>query len=303
LSLYRRFYTIDATNVMNDTVVKRINKSGLHLCSHSAKLFIMKFIYTMLIAAIAIAGCAPGKMSVSDELKASNDEYTVKGKNGTRIKQKVSFGEFATTSIRRSWIKGNSMRTGLGYHDVARQEWVNIISTEYINKKQTISFVLNDGKQLSDVYCVSRFNARDLEIGRNPNSILNIGMDILGMGGRSSSNYYVQIYTSAQEERPWEMVIDNQLSQARPKEYVGYLAKSETEFYSIVPVTKMEIKGKQGNILAGAIGFEFRDPTGRAVAAVSMLNNGMVFLGKVSREDRFLLANACTALLLQDIIE
>lgn len=263
----------------------------------------MRISYTMLIAALAIAGCAPGKMSVSDELKASNDEYTVKGRNGTRIKQKVTFGEYATTNIRRSWTKGNSMRSGIGYHDVARQEWVNIISTEYINKKQTINFVLNDGKQLSEVYCVSKFNAKDLEIGRNSNSVLNIGMDILGMGGRSSSNYYVQIYASPQDERPWEMVIDNQRSHARPKEYVGYLTKSSTEYYSIVPVTKMEINGKEGNTLAGAIGFEFRDPNGKAVAAVSLLNNGMVFLGKIPSEDRFLLANACTALLLQDVIE
>ncbi len=99
------------------------------------------------------------------------------------------------------------------------------------------------------------------------------------------------------------MVIDNQLSQAKPKDYTGYLAKSKTEYYSIVPVTKMEIKGKPGNILAGSVGFEFRDAQGRPVAAVSFINKGMVFLGKQTAEERFLLANACTALLLQDVIE
>jgi len=65
----------------------------------------------------------------------------------------------------------------------------------------------------------------------------------------------------------------------------------------------MEQNGKTGNILAGSIGFEFRDPTGKAVAAVSFLNNGAVFLGKISDDKRFLLANACAALLLQDTIE
>jgi hypothetical protein len=128
-------------------------------------------------------------------------------------------------------------------------------------------------------------------------------MDILGIGSRSSSMYYVQLFASEKDERPWEMVIDNQLSQARPKEYIGYLAKSQAEYYSIFPVTRMEINGKPGNILAGSIGFEFRDPQGRAVAAVSFIDRGMVFLGKSNAEERFLLANACTALLLQDIIE
>ena len=263
----------------------------------------MRVLYTALMASLILIGCTPGKMSVSDELKAGNDEYTVKGKNGTRIKQKLSFGNYATTSIKRSWIKGSQYHNGIGYYEPTRLEWVNIISMEYINRKQTIRFSLADGNNHSDVYCVSRFNARQLEIGHNPNSILNIGMDILGIGGRSSNFYYVQVFASEKDTNPWEMVIDNELTQARPKEYVGYIAKSPTEYYSIVPVTKMEIKGKTGNILAGAIGFEFRDPSGKAVAAVSFINSGMVFLGKVSDDKRFLLANACTALLLQDVIE
>jgi len=261
-----------------------------------------KIIYTA-IAAILAGSCSPVKMSVSDELKTSTDEYIVKGKNGTRIKQKIVFGEYATTNIKRSWTKGNSSRTGIGYGGTAQQEWVNIISMEYINKKQTIRFNLSEGNNLSEVYCVSRFNAKELEIGRNPNSLLNIGMDILGIDGRSSSTYYVQIYTPGIEERPWEMVIDNQRSQAKPKEYIGYLAKSSTEYYSIVPVTKLEIKNKSGSILAGSVGFEFRDAQGRPVAAVSQIDNGMVFLRKTDAGERFLLANACTALLLQDIIE
>lgn len=256
-----------------------------------------------LLVALIFTSCTPLKMTVSDELKANNDEYTVKGRNGTRIKQKITFGDFVTTNIKRSWTRGNSSRSGIGYGGTAQQEWVNIISTEYINKKQTIRFNLANGSLLSEVYCVSRFNSRDLEIGKSPNSLLNIGMDILGIGGKSSSSYYVQIFASEKDERPWEMVIDNQLSQARPKEYIGYIAKSRTEYYSIVPVTKLEKNGKSGNILAGSIGFEFRDPNERAVAAVSLIDNGMVFLGKLSGEERFLLANACTALLLQDVIE
>ena len=177
-----------------------------------------------------------------------------------------------------------------------------IISLEYINRKQTIRFNLSNGNGLSDVYCVSRFNATNLEIGKNPNSILNIGMEVLGVTGKPSDTYYVQIFTSDKDQRPWEMTIDNRESQARPKKYIGYLAKSKTEYYSIVPVTRLESKNKSGNILMGAIGFEFRNPQGVPVAAVSKIDNGMVFLGKVSAEERFLLANACTALLLQEVI-
>lgn len=194
------------------------------------------------------------------------------------------------------------MKFGLGYMSGEQQEWVNIISTEYINRKQTIRYELSDGQNHSQVFAVSRFNSKDLEIGKNPNSVLNIGMDIFGIGYKSSSMFYVQIFASEKDNRPWEMAIDNEASQARPKKYIGYLAKGKSDYYSIVPVTKAEANGKTGNILAGSVGFEFRDKEGKTKAAVSLIDKGMVYMGKTTAEERFLLANACTALLLQEQI-
>ena len=164
-----------------------------------------------------------------------------------------------------------------------------------------MNFNLTNGRLESDVYCVSNFNARDLQIGRRENSILNISLDLAGLGGSSSSFYYVQVFTQPDED-PWQLVLDNQAVHARSKSYVGVLAKSSSEFYTLVPVTKLENNGKAGNTLLGSVGFEFRNPKGQAVAAVSMIDNGMVFLGKTSEEERFLLANVCAALLLQEQI-
>ena len=266
-------------------------------------MFMKKIIFTTLLITLLVAGCGTAKMSVSDELKSNNDEYVVKGVHGSRIKQKLSFGEYFSTGIKRSWIKGYSFRFGVGTGNAAQGDWVNMISLEYIGRKQTIHFNLSDGSNKSDVYCVSRFNAKDLEIGMNPNSLLNIGIDVLGIMGRPSNTYYVQIFTNHSVDRPWELSIDNYRSQATPKKYIGYLAKSNSEYYSIVPVTRIETNGKTGNMLAGSIGFEFRDTNGKAIAAVSKLDKGMVFLAKTTVEERFLLANACAALLLQDVIE
>jgi hypothetical protein len=261
---------------------------------------------TILLSALAltmiVTGCSSFKMSVSDDLKPAYDEYNVKGRQGILIKQKMSFGEYSTNTVHRSWTKGYSGRTGIGVGDHVRQEWINIISVNYIDKKQTIHYEMNSGSQQSEVYCVSRFNAQDLEIGASPNNILNIAMDIMGIGGRSSSLYYAQIFASPKDEQPWQLVLDNQAAQALPDRYVGKLAKSASEYYTIVPVTKVESKGKTGNTLLGAIGFEFRNAEGKTVAAVSLIDKGMVYLGKTTAEERFLLANACTALLLQEVI-
>jgi collagenase-like PrtC family protease len=259
-----------------------------------------KSLYTVALSIIALTSCAPFKMSVSDSLKQNQDEYTVTGRQGILIKQKMSFGEFYTTNIKRSWTKGGSSGFGIGTAGPTADQFQNLISIEYIKRKQTIHFELTDGKQNAMTYCVTNFHSKDLEIGKNPNSILNIGMDLFGIGGRSESTYYVQIYTK-QNDRPWEMLIDNQAAHARSKTYTGMLTLSKEQYYTIVPVTHLEKNGKTGNALA-AIGFEFRDTNGKAIAAVSLIDKGMIFMGKVSPEERLLLANACTALLLQEEI-
>ena len=81
----------------------------------------------------------------------------------------------------------------------------------------------------------------------------------------------------------------------RAKSYVGYLAKSKTEYYTIHPATKIEKNAKTGKTLLGSVGYEIYDQNRGAVAAVSLMNKGMVFLGKTTKEERFLMANAAPA--------
>ena len=181
---------------------------------------------------------------------------------------------------------------------------MDVIWTSYEKKKQTFNFQLSDAAgNISDVYCITKLQSQDLNFGSNPNNLFNIMTDLLKIGGYKADNTFgVEIYM-AKDEKPWQMFIDNISTQADPKNYIGFLALSCSEYYSITPVTKMEVNGKSGNTLLGSIGFEFRDAKGNAVAAVSMLDNGMVFLGKTTKEERFLLANACAALLLQEVID
>jgi hypothetical protein len=64
---------------------------------------------------------------------------------------------------------------------------------------------------------------------------------------------------------------------------------------------------KQGKAVAlpfgGSIGFEFRNPQGITVAAVSLIDNGVVYFCALSSAEKFLLANAAAALLLQEQLD
>jgi len=254
------------------------------------------------IIVILFSQCRPAKMALSPDDWKSKEEYEVAGKRGLFTRERMSFGDYYTTEVKRSWVKGSNSRFGLGTNLLNENDYTNIISMEYIKRNQTIRFSMTGmSRQESEVYCVSRFNAQDLTVGNKPNSIVNVAIDIIeAVHSQPDSKYYVQLYLK-QNERPWELLLDNVQSQLKPGSYIGYLSQSRDNYYSIVPVRQMEGKdGKPANMLFGAIGFEFRNKYNEPVAAVSLIDKGVVYFQNVSPEEKFLLANACAALLMQE---
>jgi hypothetical protein len=217
--------------------------------------------------------------------------FEVKGRNGILINQKLAFGNFFTTSVSRSWTKGHSSfgEAGAGSGSAYRK----IISQEYIERNQTIFFAFQDSSGLkADVHCASNFRVNDLSIG-------NTGLSISANAGQNL--FYVQIYTD--EGTPWQMLIDNDAAQQTPKSFETKLAKSKDEYFVITPYRKVKNKkGKVTELTFGSAGFRISNKKGEAVAAVLMINKGVVYLKKLPAQERFLLAAACAALLLEDQI-
>jgi hypothetical protein len=238
-----------------------------------------------------LTNCKPFKIAVSNDLNSAA-EMPVKGRNGIMINQKLSFGNYYTSKINRSWTEGSEQNLG-----PMKVLWAN-----YSQKRQSLHFTLNDNaNNKAEVFCLSKVGAEDYTVGKNPNSIVNIMADVLGVGGRSESNFIVSIFLN-KESNPWEIHLDNQSAQLNRKTYIGYLAQNKDNYYTIHPITALERDGKKGNILAGSVGFEIKDKTGKALAAVSMLDRGIVYLAETNPKEKFLLANTCAALLLQENI-
>jgi hypothetical protein len=219
------------------------------------------------------------------------------------INQKLSFGEYKTLLVDRSWTKGYTVFSGLSYGIPTDAQFQKIIGSNRIKKNQTLYFSLEDSSGLQGrAYCVSKIDARDFIIGDNPNSPINISSSWLEIGDKNSNTFYALIY-DAQATTRWELLLDNIAVQEKPKSYAGYLIKSADEYYQIKPSQKVVTKkGKVSSIPFGSIGFEIFSKDGEPVAAVSMIDNGVVFLKPLEPEVRILLATTCAALLLQEQI-
>lgn len=261
----------------------------------------MQRIIFSFIICLLMQACSPAKIAVDDTGWYQHEELAVKGRQGFLIKQKLSFGEFKTTTVKRSWTKGSSW----GFSVPVGNDWVERLNIEFIRRKQTVRFSLTDvsGNE-SEVTAFSKVRWTDLSIGNNPNSIVNIIGDVLQIGDSGTDTYAVRIFP-ARNEQPWEMLIDNHAAQVKAKTYTGLLAKSKWEYYTVVPVYKL--LNKQGKAVAlplgGSVGFEFRNQNGVTVAAVSLIDAGVVYFNKLSANEKFLLANAAAALLLQQQLD
>lgn len=255
----------------------------------------MRIQLLIVMAFICFAGetNAAFKIAFGAPLSSAYEEYHVKGRMGLLIKQKMSFGEYSTAMVKRSAIKKWSGVDG----------FPGMIWTEHMQGRQSVHFRLTNGVDTSDVMAVSRVSARDLLIGtapgftRLPGSIVSLFKST----EVSNNNYSVSIVNCKNDE-PWELFLDNTEAEIRRKEPAGYVRRGDV-YYTIQPV--WQVVKKNGNIVPmpiGSAGFEIKDMDNNVVAAVSLIDNGEVYLGSVEGYERMLLANTCAALLLQSNI-
>ena len=253
---------------------------------------------------LIVIGCTPFKPAVSNADINTFSEYKVKGRQGLLINQKLSFGDFSTSKVKRSWTKGGNTRVSVSVSPVVDFLYPEILSLENKERNQTFGFQMKDNLQNNaDVYATSEFEAEQLLVGNNPNSIVNIMRNITGKGADQTNMFYAQIFVN-DDLKPWELVLDNVASQRNAKQYVGFFTYNQDQYYSLKPITELQTSKGPKPIWMGSVGYEICNSANQTVAAVSLMDKGLVYFAATEPAERFLLANLCATLLLQqDIAE
>lgn len=262
-----------------------------------------RMILTTLTGIIGMLSCKTPDLALKENEWQSTEKIEVKGRQGWTINEKLSFGNYQTVTLKRSWTKGSGAFAGWTAYKPGFTEVEKKIGVEYSQRKQSVRFELSDSKnQESAAFCVAKIKSGNFVINKNPNSAVGEVNSILEIGDDWQNGYWVEIYLK-HEDRPWEMVIDHRNVERQRKNYTGYLALDRNNYYTIKPVYALRnSNGKTVNTIGNSIGFEFRNKAGKPVAAVSLMDQGIVYFEKLSDQEKFLLANACTALLLEQQI-
>lgn len=263
----------------------------------------MRSLLLVFFAGIILIGCNTMEpvLNVSDS--NSLESYAVKGRQGWMINQKLEFGDYKTSRVKRSWTRGGNTRLDLPFGTISDPDYPSLISMEYVHRNQAYYFQLSDTHgNISDVYGTSSYNSRDRQIGNNPNSIINILEDIFGKADYAEDLFYLQLYIN-DERRPWQLLLDNHASTFFANKYQGVFALDDKTYFTLKPLSS--IYGKKGPKEVwggGSLGFEIFNSSNESVGAVSLIDNGKVYLHTSDPKERFILANLSAALLLQESI-
>jgi hypothetical protein len=256
-----------------------------------------------LLLAIATVGCTPVKPAFSSENTTMAEELEVKGRQGLLINQKLSFGPYQTSKVKRSWTKTDKASMPLPTSLLFWILYDKGMSKAYVDKNQKMHFTMATPEgQSSDVYATSVFSREDILIGDNPNSAVNIFSQVFGSGSKSEDVFYAQVYIG-KDENPWQLMLDNDASQTKAKSYEGVFALNDQKYYRLKPITKVQGKTQAQDLWFGSIGYEIVTPENKSVAAVSLMDRGKVYFNTTDAEEHFLLANLAAALLLQENLE
>ncbi|HJW18548.1 MAG TPA: hypothetical protein VJ499_15570, partial [Flavisolibacter sp.] len=257
-----------------------------------------------------LISCSTARLSVPDKFSAQATKMPVKGINGWQVGQKLNFGNYSTSTIKRGWDFTSSLQyTKFSIRPEEAVLKVFDISIDNNTNKQRGKFhyTIGDGNNFTEVYATEKFSEKQLVYKSNNPWI----------GNASKTKKYDYAFTAAilpveKNAEPWSLVIVNSYDIKKDtahglfdKPYIeeeGY-ATDGKENIAIRPlrIEKMTTKtGKEKKVFGGKIlsGYELQWDGG-VVAIIDILDNNIWIYNDLEPKEKMILSAISSALLLK----
>jgi len=271
--------------------------------------------FFLVIAAVA---CTPSKVSVPNQFSSQATKLKVRGLNGWMINQRLSFGTFQTSEIRRGWDKGSSFQfTKFGMDPFESVLRIFNVETDKksLTQKNRFQYTLYNGALATDIFAMEKFTEKQLIYKSNNPWI----------GSASKTNRYEYAFTAAIvpaakiSKDPWSLVLINKYDSKKDtarglfdRPYVeeeGY-ATNGKENIAIRPLRIDKVttrKGKDTRVAGGSLlsGYEI-SWDGGVVGIIDILDNSIWLANNLDNEDKMIISSIASAILLkrmQDVNE
>jgi hypothetical protein len=269
--------------------------------------------YKLMIAALAIifTSCTAVKLSVPEKFSNQSTKMKVEGLNGWMVNQKLSFGPYQTSKIKRGWDFTSSV--SFSKFSIRPEEALlrvfDINTDKNTNtQKNKFQYSIEDGNLVAEVFATERFQEKQL-VYRSNNPWI---------GNASKTNRYEYAFNAsilpltAKDNEPWSLVLVNKydinndtarglFSQPYVEEE-GY-ATNGKENIAIRPlrIDKVTTKGgKDTKVFGGKLltGYEI-SWDGGVVGIVDILDNNVWLANDLAANDKLVVTSIASAIMLK----
>ena len=264
----------------------------------------------IILAVVLFSSCTAAKISVPEKFQQQSTRLPVKGVNGWKINQKLSFGPYQTSSIKRGWdFKSSVQYTKFSISPEEMLLRVFDINTDKrnLNQRNKFQYTLQEGDRLAEIYATEKFSEKQL-VFKNNNPYI---------GSVSKTNRYEYAFTAAilpltEQKDPWSLVLVNRYDIAKDtarrlfdRPYVeeeGY-ATNGKENIAIRPLRLENVttkSGKQTKVFGGKMlsGYELQWDGG-VVAIIDILDNSLWIYNELEPSEKLVLSSIASAILLK----
>ena len=268
----------------------------------------MRIIISGLVLSI-LASCTAAKVSVPEQFSSEASKMHVKGLNGWMINQKLSFGNYQTSSVKRGWDFGSSFQHTkffLKPEEMLLRVFEVETDKKSLSQRNKFQYTLYDGKLEAAIFATEKFNEKQLVYkSKNP-----------WIGEVTNTQGYEYAFTAGiltsgtPGSDPWSVVISNKASREKgaglfqkPQVEEQGFATNGKETIKITPLRIENVKqknGKETKVFGGSLfsGYELKWDDG-VVGIIDILDNNVWIANNLDAHDKLIVASVSSAVLLK----
>jgi hypothetical protein len=260
---------------------------------------------------ILLSSCTAVKLSVPAAFSEQATKMPVKGVNGWKINQQLSFGNYKTSSIKRGWDFTSSVQyTKFNINPEEMLLRVFDIDTDKRreNQRSKFRYMIEDGNLAAEVFATEKFNERELVYkSNNP-----------WLGNASKTQRYEYAFSAAilpltaTNNEPWSLTMINRYDADKDtarrifdRPYVeeeGYATNGKENIaIRSLRIEKVTTKsGKDTKVFGGKMltGYELRWDDG-VVAIIDIMDNNIWLANNLDAPDKLILSSIASSILLK----
>ena len=267
----------------------------------------MRIIISGFVLSILVS-CTAAKVSVPEQFSNDASKMHVKGLNGWMINQKLSFGNYQTSSVKRGWDFGSSFQHTkffLKPEEMLLRVFDIETDKKSLSQRNKFQYTIYDGKLEAAVFATESFNEKQLVYkSKNP----WIG-EITNTQGFQYSFTAGIIPSGTPENNPWSVVMSTKGSRegsgrfGQPVVEEQGFATDGKETIKITPLRIENVKqknGKETKVFGGSLfsGYELRWDDG-VVGIIDILDNNIWIANNLNAQDKLIIASVSSAVLLK----